>query len=145
MVEMVKKILAVEKVKKFPNIIDGSVTVPSLISNMELEDIAIGEMNQFAYCYLLHCMNDDICFNLVDTAKTENLLDGDGALAWKNLLTRYEPKQYGILSNLRREFMTKGLDECEQNPDILFFKLEKICQKISNLGDNSYNDDAMIA
>ena len=50
-------------------------------------------MNHVAYCCLLHCMNDDICFNLVDTAKTERLPDGDAALAWKSLLTRYEPKQ----------------------------------------------------
>ena len=53
-------------------------------------------------------MNDDICFNLVDTAKTENLADRDAALAWKSLLTRYEPKQYRILLNLRREFMTES-------------------------------------
>ena len=36
-----KKILAIAKVKKFANIIDGSVTVPSLSNNMEVEDIAI--------------------------------------------------------------------------------------------------------
>ena len=59
-------------------------------------------------------MNDDISFSLVDTAKTKNLPDGDAALAWKNLLTRYEPKQYGILLKLKRDFMTKSLDECEQ-------------------------------
>ena len=66
-----KKFLAIVKVKKFVNIIDGLVTVPSLSNNMEVEDIAFREMKQVAYCCLLHCMNDDICFNLVDTAKTE--------------------------------------------------------------------------
>ena len=44
-----KKILAIAKVKKFVNIIDGSVTVPSLGNNMEVEDIAIREMNQVTY------------------------------------------------------------------------------------------------
>ena len=70
-----KKFLAVAKVKKFVNIIDESVMVPSLSENMQEEEIAIREMNQVAYCCLLHCMNDDICFNLVDTAKTESLPD----------------------------------------------------------------------
>ena len=124
------KKIAIAKVKKFANIINGSVTVPSLRNNMEVEDIAIREMNQVAYCCLLHCMNDDICFNLVDTTKTENLPDGDAALTWKNLLTRYKPKQYGILLSLRRDFMTKSFEECEQNSDILCLELEKICQKI---------------
>ena len=49
-------------------------------------------------------MNDDICFNLVDTVKTENLADGDASLSWKNILTRYEPKQFGNLLMLKNEF-----------------------------------------
>ena len=55
-------------------------------------------------------MNDEISFSLVDTAKTRDLPDGDAALAWRNLLTRYEPMQYGILLNLKRDFMTKSLE-----------------------------------
>ena len=70
-------------------------------------------------------MTDEISFSLVDTAKTENLPDGGAALAWKNLLTRYEPNQYGILLNLKKDFMTKSLEECEQNPDTLYLELEK--------------------
>ena len=68
-----------------------------------MEDVprAIREMNHVAYCCLLHCIDDEICFNLVDTAKTENLPDVDAALAWKNLLTRFEPKQYGSLLSLK--------------------------------------------
>ena len=69
------------KVKKIADIIDGSVTASNFSENMDEKDIAIREVNQVAYCCLLHCMNDDICFNLVDTTKTENLLDDDAALA----------------------------------------------------------------
>ena len=58
-------------------------------------------------------MEDDISFVLVDTARSENLPDRDVVLAWKNLLTRYEPKQYGTLLELKRSFMTKSLQECE--------------------------------
>ena len=85
----------------------------------------IRDLSQAAYCCLLHCMEDDISFTLVETAKSENLPDGDVALAWKKLLTRYEPKQYRTLLELKRSFMTKSLHECENNPDTLYLELEK--------------------
>ena len=90
-------------------------------------------------------MIDEISFSLVDTAKTKHLSDGDAALAWKKLLTRHEPKQYGILLNLKRDFMTKSLDECEQNPDVLYLELGKIQQKISSVSDDCIEDNEMIA
>ena len=92
---------------------------------MQTKDIAIRDLSQLAYCSLLSCMEDDVCFALIDTAKSENLPDGDVVLAWKNLLTRYEPKQYGTLLELKRSFMTKSLQECENNPDTLYLELEK--------------------
>ena len=121
-----KKFMAVAKLKKFANIIDGSVLVPKLTDNMDEKDIGIRDLNQATYCCLLYCMTDEISFSLVDTAKTRDLPDGDAALAWRNLLTKHEPKQYGILLNLKRDFVTKSLDECEQNPDILYLELKKI-------------------
>ena len=121
-----KTFMAVAKLKKFVNIIDGSMPVQKLTDNMNENNTAIRDLNQAAYCCLLHCMIDEISFSLVDTAKTKDLPDGDAALAWKNLLTMHKPKQYGILLNLKRDFMTKSLDECEQNPDVLYLELEKI-------------------
>ena len=64
-----KKIMSVAKIKKFSHIIDGSVKVPAIIENMEEAQKLFREINEVAYCYLLYCMNDEICFNLVDTAK----------------------------------------------------------------------------
>ena len=76
-----KKFMAVAKLKKFANIIDGSVTVPKLTDNLNENDIAIRDLNQAAYCCLLYCMIDEISFSLVDTAKTKDLPDGDATLA----------------------------------------------------------------
>ena len=86
-----KKFIATTKVKKFANVIDGSTEVPSFSDYMQDGRKVIRYMNHVVYCSLLHCRDDEICFNLVDTAKTENLPDGDAALAWKHLLTRFEP------------------------------------------------------
>ena len=102
------------------------MTVPSLSENMQTKDIAMRDLSQAAYYCLLHCMEDNISFALVETAKSENLPDGDVVLAWKNLLTRYEPKQYGTLLELKRSFMTKSLHECKNNPDTFYLELEKI-------------------
>ena len=93
---------------------------------MNDKELAIRELNQAAYCCLLYSMDEHISSNLVDTAKSKNLTDGDVALAWKNLLTRYEPRQYGTLLELKRKFMTKSLQECENDLDMLFLELERI-------------------
>ena len=140
-----KKFMAVAKVKKFADIIDGKIEVPKLVEDMDQQDLAIRNLNQAAYCCLLYCMNDDICFTLVETAKTEDLPDGDVALAWKNLLTRYEPKQYGTYLDLKKEFMNKTLQECENNPDTLFLELEKIRQRIACVCKEKIDDKEMIA
>ena len=120
-----KKFMAAAKVKKFANIIDRSMTVSSFSEIMQTKDISIRDLGQAAYCCLLHCMEDDVSFALVDTARSENLPDGDVVLAWKNLLSRYEPKQYGTLLELKRSFMAKSLQECENNPDTLYLELKK--------------------
>ena len=86
-------------------------------------------------------MEEHISFNLVDTAKSKNLLDRDAALAWKNLLTRYKPRQYGTLLELKRNFMTKSLQECENDPDMLYLELERIRQRIKSISEEHIKDD----
>ena len=89
------KFMAAGKLNKFAGLIDGSVTVPELNENMTKKDLASRDLNQAAYCCLLYSMEEHISFNLVDTAKSKNLPDGDVALAWKNML---EMKYVRILS-----------------------------------------------
>ena len=108
---------------------------------METAQKAIRETNHVTYCCLLHSMDDEICFNLVDTAKTEHLPDGDTALAWKNLLARFELNQFRNLLSLKNEFFTKSFEECKQNPNILYLELKKLRKKISSLGDNNFTNE----
>ena len=89
-----KKFMAAGKLNKFAGLVDESVTVPKLKEDMDEKDQAIRDLSQAAYCCLLYSMDEHISFNLVDTAKSKKLPDRDAALAWKNLLTRYEPRQY---------------------------------------------------
>ena len=46
------------------------------------------------------------------------------------------PKQYGTLLDLKRSFMTKSLQECENNPDTLYLELEKIRQRIESISED---------
>ena len=89
--------------------IDGSVDISENSNTLDQTKKAIRETNEIVYCCVLYRMNDNICFNLVDTAKTKDLPDGDAALAWKNLLTIYEPKQFGSLLTLKNEFLKRLL------------------------------------
>ena len=114
-----KKFMAAGKLNKFVGLIDGSVTVLEIKEDMDDKDLAIRDLSQAAYSCLLYSMDEHISFNLVDMAKLKNLPEGDATLAWKNLLTRYQPRQYGTLLDLKRNFMTKSLQECENNPHML--------------------------
>ena len=60
---------------------DQKVDIPENSEDLDPTRKAIREANEIAYYCLLYCMNENICFNLVDTAKTEKLQDGDAALA----------------------------------------------------------------
>ena len=140
-----RQFIAVAKLNKFASFFDRSMTVPEYGENMDEKDSAIRDLNQAAYCCLLYSMEEHISFNLVDMAKLENLPDGDVALAWKNLLTRYEPRQYGTLLELKRNFMSKSLQECENDPDILYLELERIQQRIENISEERIKNSEMIA
>ena len=59
-----KKFIAVAKVQKFANIVGRSLTVPKLTDNIQDQDMTIKDLNQAAYCCLLHCMNDDIALDI---------------------------------------------------------------------------------
>ena len=74
-----KKLIAAGILNKFAGLVDGSVTVPELTDNMDEKDQAIRDLSQAAYCCLLYSMDEHISFNLVDTAKSENIPDGDAA------------------------------------------------------------------
>ena len=96
-----KKIMSVAKIKKFSHVIDASLEVPSITENMEDDQRLIRETNKVAYYFQMFCMSDAICFNLVDTGKTENLPHGDASHIWENQLTRFESKQFGNLLTLK--------------------------------------------
>ena len=67
--------MAAGKLNRFAGLVDGSVTVLELKEDMDEKDQAIRDLSQAAYCCLLYSMDEHISFNLVDTAKSENLLD----------------------------------------------------------------------
>ena len=139
-----KKFMAAARLKRFAGVIDGSIIVPEEREDLDEKDQAIRDLSQVAYCCLLYSMEEHISFNLVDTAKSDNLPDGDAALAWKNLLSRYEPRMYGTLMEWKKKFMTKSLEDSENDPEVLYLELERIRQRIQSISNECIKDEDMI-
>jgi hypothetical protein len=53
-------------------------------------------LNELAYAELMLSCQEDICFDIIDAAKSEKWPEEDAALAWKRLEDCFEPK---VLSN----------------------------------------------
>ena len=85
----------------FLGVIDGLITVTKYNTKLTPNDLAIRDLNEVAYCYLLHSMADDICFQLVDTATTEDLPHGDESLVCQNLLSRFQFRQFESVLELK--------------------------------------------
>ena len=81
----------------------------------------------------------------MDTARTDDLPHGDASLAWKNLLTRFEPRQFGPVPELKSELYSKRFESLGRSPDLYYLELEQIRQKLSNLGEKSLTNDVLIS
>ena len=58
-----------------------------------------------AYAELMICCKNDLCFSIVDNSITEFFPEDDSLLAWKNLVSRYEPRTKSNLIQLKGELM----------------------------------------
>ena len=80
--------------------------------------------NNQAYINLIMACYDEVCFGAVDDAKMNDLPDGDVALAWKNLVVKYELKTSMTKIQLKHEFNQSSLEDIEKDPDELIADLE---------------------
>ena len=72
-------------------ILDGKITIASDDKkNRSQEEDENRKLNDELYVELLLSCEDQVCFGIVDNAKTTALKEGDASLAWKNLLNKFE-------------------------------------------------------
>jgi len=90
--------------------------------------------NDMAFADLMMACEDDVCFDLIDNARTEELPDGDARLAWVELRAKFEPSTTMSLIELKREFTLCCLTDSSSDPDIWIRELERIRRRLVSLG-----------
>ena len=101
------------------------------------------KMNTRAYADLLQCCTQDIVsFGIVDTAKDEDLKNGNTALAWKRLSEKYAGR-----NNAEKMKLIKQLNESRmkknEDPDVWITNLERLRQRIAECG-KTIDDNELI-
>ena len=61
--------------------------------------------NDLAYDELIICCRNDLCLSIVDINITELFPEGHSSLAWKKLVSKYEPRAKANVIQLKKELM----------------------------------------
>ena len=145
-----KKFLAKAIVKKYKQVLLGEVTPPpsSEVLNLTTDEgkakMKIKNANELAYNDLLLSCTDEVTFGYVDEACTDDLPDGDAALAWKNLLNKFEPTTAADKVSLLKEFADSKLDDVESDPDTWYNELATLRQQLKKVGTLKSDEDMMV-
>jgi gag-polypeptide of LTR copia-type len=100
--------------------------------------------NDIAYAELLIACDNDICLGIVNTSRTSTLPEGDAKLAWKNLVSKFEPVTKSNLIRVKKEFVECKLEGTHQDPDQWIQSLETMKRKLEILGQGMSEMDLII-
>ena len=101
-------------------------------------------MNDNAYSDLLLAMNCEVAFGYVDEAVSEEFPEGDAALAWQNLLKKFQPNTTGSRVYYKNEFNNSKLGSEKDDPDEWIAGLEKIRKLVESTGSEISDEDFII-
>ena len=76
---------------------------------------------------------DVISFSAVNEAVTDDLLDGNAMLAWKNLVVKYKSKINATKMQLKQEFAQSSLDKTKKYPDEWITVLKCLQQRLKTM------------
>ena len=130
-------LLGKETVPKDSEIIDTSTD-----AGKKLESARTA--NRMAYAALaLSC--EEAALGLVEEAVSADLPDGDAALVWKNLTSKYEPATNMSHVQLRKEFTQCRLKSVKDDPDKWVRELEHLKSQIEIAGKEKMSDNSLMA
>jgi hypothetical protein len=118
-----KVLLKVEKPPKHDAVLDPNVTA-------DKEKIRIRTANEITYNLLMLAMQDDVSFEAVSSACTDDLPDGDAALAWEHLESINSKKCVAMKGELKAAFYGLKLKKDISDTEIWFTKLDQIIAKL---------------
>jgi gag-polypeptide of LTR copia-type len=100
--------------------------------------------NNMAFADLMMACEDDVCFDLINNSRTQELPDGDSRLAWAELRSKFEPTTAMSLIALKREFTLCCLADSSSDLDIWIRELERIRRRLIAMGHLISNVDLII-
>jgi len=123
------RFLSYAQIKKVKKVLLGDEVPPHHSEPLNPDEpndkdkIQIRSANDLAFNMLMLAMDDEISFEAVSTACTDQLPDGDAALAWKKLESIYAKKSTTKKGELKAEFFATKLKTATSDPDSWFTKL----------------------
>jgi hypothetical protein len=133
--------LAKARLRGYRNVTLG-VEIPPNKGSKDFESYVL--RNDIAYAEILIACKCDICFGVINSSRSEILLDGDAKLAWDNLITKFEPRTKSSLIQLKKQFLENKLKDSTQDPDQWIQSLEGIQRKLQILGHKISEMDMII-
>ena len=130
-----KKFLARAKKLGYRHILKGD------ISNDEEKKLVL---NNNAYSDLLLAMNCVVAFDYVDEAVSKEFPEGDAALAWRNLMQKFQPSTTGSRVYYKNEFNNSKLHSDKDDPDEWISGLEKLRKLVKSTGSEISDKDFII-
>ena len=137
-----KKFAARAGLMGYKSVLLGIEEMPEDKNSKDFDDFS--KNNDMAFADLLMACDEDVCFDLVDNSRTEDLPDGDARLAWEELNAKFEPSTTMSLVALKREFTLCCLTDTNLNPDIWIRELERIRRRLASLGHQISDVDLSI-
>ena len=132
-----RKFMAIARKKGWHDILTGAVKIPEKADTLDetldngKKAILIRNKNADLYAELILSQKDMVVFDLVDEAMTDDLPEGDSALAWRNLKTKYEGTSMTELMDLKKEFYSTKLNNADNDPDVWISSLEKLRKRLN--------------
>ena len=89
--------------------------------------------NGHAYNDIMLSMNEDVSFGLVDEACSEEMPEGDSALAWKRLEAKYDSQTNSSKVKLMKQLNKSKLKSKDDDPDHWVSELEVIRARLKKM------------
>jgi hypothetical protein len=137
-----KPFLAKASLRGYKRIIQNQEPYPAEDDMKSWQELKI--RNDLGYAELLLSCQDDVCFNIIDNAKSVKFPEGDLYLAWHMLEQRFEPKTSSRLVSLRKEFNLCALKNVNQDPEEWINELEILRRKLEALNHQMTDLDMII-
>jgi hypothetical protein len=137
-----KTFLSKARLRGYKDLITGTHPQPNPSNPMAKKEYQV--LNKLGYVELMLSCQEEVCFNLIDEAKSETYPNGDVFLAWKSLQEGFEPKTSSSLVLLKKEFNLCALRRTDKDPDKWITQLLLLRQRLKGMGHQMTDLDVVI-